>query len=111
MPKCKVPRCQNETWPTFDGVCWQHGMFPETTVWPVCRKRVPAKVLLGLAWECWEVDRGMRAREALEMPAGSASHALHAQLSDGNPDGKTWPSIKDFASLFMGLADLGDWKP
>ena len=26
---CKVPGCKQTCWPTFDGVCFGHGMFPE----------------------------------------------------------------------------------
>lgn len=29
-PKCKVPGCRDATWPSFDGVCFLHGMYPET---------------------------------------------------------------------------------
>jgi hypothetical protein len=25
---CRRPRCTREAWPTFDGVCFEHGMFP-----------------------------------------------------------------------------------
>jgi len=28
--QCKAPGCQAKPWPTFDGLCFDHGMFPET---------------------------------------------------------------------------------
>ena len=29
-PLCRVSGCGQRRWPTFDGVCFDHGMFPET---------------------------------------------------------------------------------
>jgi hypothetical protein len=29
-PLCRIPGCTQPAWPTFDGVCFDHGMFPET---------------------------------------------------------------------------------
>ena len=82
-----------------------------TTVWPVCRKRIPREVLRRLAWECMELELGERPKGSVQMPGGAASYALHAALSDECMDGDSWPGAGDCASLFMGLADLGDWRP
>jgi hypothetical protein len=42
---CRIPECGQPRWPTFDGVCFDHGMFPEKS-----RPQIHGKNLCSWCW-------------------------------------------------------------
>ena len=67
---CRIPECGQPRWPTFDGVCFDHGMFPEKSrlcSWCWHRRRALGTDIpgcFGICEKCWA--KALKAADAAE---------------------------------------------
>jgi hypothetical protein len=114
MTRCRIAGCKQPRWPTFDGVCFDHGMFPETItarpLTPLSARRVKR-----LAFACHDVAKGRRSKVRVGRKGEIAAHELADELryTFGAVPGLFAPYRQEIAlelaSFLMGAADSQTW--
>jgi len=114
MKRCRIAGCKQPRWPTFAGVCFDHGMFPETIT---ARPLIPfsTRRVKRLAFACHDVAKGRRSRVRVGRKNEIAAHELADELR--NTFG-AWTGVDEVerieaamicASFLMGAADSQTW--